>query len=80
MATAHLPVLPGFHVTTHAYRRLIDEDNLGNPILSFAAQAKAGDPVDTARATGYRARQKIPPEDVALAVVVQQLTAADAAD
>ena len=33
----------------------------------------------TARALGYRARQGIPAEDVALAVVVQQLVPADVA-
>src|SRR5262249_26969466 len=33
----------------------------------------------TARAIGYRARQEIPPADVALAVVVQQLVPADVA-
>jgi len=162
MATAHLPVPPGFHITTQAYRRFIDENHLADAILSAAKQARADDPATldnastqtqslislaiipndiaalirgvygelgsddppvavrssataedlpemsfagqqetylnvrgsdnvleavkrcwaslwTARAIGYRARNNIPPEDVALAVVVQQLVAADAA-
>jgi phosphohistidine swiveling domain-containing protein len=162
LAAAHLPVPLGFHITTHAYRRFIDENHLGDAILSFAAQAKADDPATldnasvqiqslisrgaiptniahsirkwyaelgaddppvavrssataedlpemsfagqqetylnvrgndqvleavkrcwaslwTARAIGYRVRNNIPPEDVALAVIVQQLVPADAA-
>ena len=162
MAAAGLPIPPGFHITTYAYRRFIDENHLANSILSEARQAKAEDPATlnaasaqiqslitqsaipddiaasvrlgyaelgqydppvairssataedlpemsfagqqetylnvkggdqvleavkrcwaslwTARAIGYRARQIIPSEDVALAVVVQQLVPADAA-
>ncbi len=162
LVTAGLPVPPGFHITTHAYRRFIDENHLTDAILSTAAPAQADDPATldnisaqiqsfiaqgaipydiatliresyaelgpddppvavrssataedlpemsfagqqetylnvkgveqvldavkrcwaslwTARAIGYRARQNIPPEDVALAVVVQQLVPADVA-
>jgi pyruvate,water dikinase len=162
LAAGGLPVPPGFHLTTHAYRRFVDENHLAEPILAAAAQAKADDPSSldaasiqiqslfaqgtipadiaepicqaygalgpddppvavrssataedlpdmsfagqqetylnvrgaadvldavkrcwaslwTARALGYRARQGIPSDSVALAVVVQQLVPADAA-
>jgi phosphohistidine swiveling domain-containing protein len=162
LAAAHLPVPPGFHITTHAYRRFIDENHLTDPILSAAKQTRIDDPATldnasaqiqllimqgtipndiailiregyaelgpndppvavrssataedlpemsfagqqetylnvhgsdnvldavkrcwaslwTARAIGYRIRNNIPSEDVALAVVVQQLVPADAA-
>lgn len=162
LASAGLPVPPGFHITTHAYRHFVAENHLGDAILSAAAQAKTGDtatldrvsaqiqsliaqamisddiaaeirqrygalgsgnrPVAvrssataedlpemsfagqhgtylnvrgadsvldavkscwaslwTARAIGYRARQGIRPEDVSLAVVVQELVPAEVA-
>jgi pyruvate,water dikinase len=162
LAIAGLPVPPGFHITTHAYRRFIDENHFTDSIISAARQARADDPATldntsgqiqslitqgvipndiallirqgyselgpddppvavrssataedlpemsfagqqetylnvrgsehvldavkrcwaslwTARAIGYRMRNNIPPEDVALAVVVQQLVPADVA-
>ncbi len=161
MATAGLPVPPGFHITTDAYRRYVEENHLGDRILSAAAQAQGKDlaaldraseqiqtliargtiPGDiaemirqwygelganapvavrssataedlpgmsfagqlesylnvrggdevihavkrcwaslwTGRAIGYRQRQGIRPEDVSMAVVVQQLVAAEVA-
>ena len=162
MAAAGLPVPSGFHITTYAYRRFIDENHLANAILATAKQARVDDPATldnvsaqiqsliaqgimpqhiadlirkaytelgsddppvavrssataedlpemsfagqqetylnvrgsdhvleavkrcwaslwTARAIGYRVRNNIPPEDVALAVVVQQLVPAEAA-
>ncbi len=161
MAAAGLPVPPGFHITTGAYRRYVEENNLGDRILSAAAQPQANDlaaleraseqiqsliaqgtiPGDvaelirqwygglgadaevavrssataedlpgmsfagqlesylnvrggdevidavkrcwasllTGRAIGYRQRQGIRPEDVNMAVVVQQLVAAEVA-
>ncbi len=162
LAADGLPVPPGFHITTHAYRRFMDENHLTDTILSAARQAKTDDPATldnasapiqslitqgaipnniatliqkwyaelgaddppvavrssataedlpemsfagqqetylnvrgsdnvldavkrcwaslwTARAIGYRAKNNIPPEDVALAVVVQQLVPADVA-
>ena len=161
MAAAGLPVPPGFHITTDAYRRFVDENHLGERIQSAAAQAQANDPATldraseqiqslfaqgaipgdiaeairrwygemgadapvavrssataedlpgasfagqletylnvhggdqvldavkrcwaslwTGRAIGYRQRQGIRPEDVSMAVVVQQLVSADAA-
>jgi pyruvate,water dikinase len=162
LVSAGLPVPPGFHVTTLAYRRFVSANRLAEPILAAAARARAddtatldgasaeireffargtmpddlaaairrayaelgpddppvavrssataedlpgmsfagqqetylnvrgGEPVLkavrrcwaslwTARALGYRARQGIPADAVALAVVVQQLVAADVA-
>jgi pyruvate,water dikinase len=161
LARAGLPVPPGFHVTTLAYRRFVTENGLHERILSAAALAAADDPASlerasreiqgliqqgamsaeiaepictayanlglnqpvavrssataedlpdmsfagqqetylnvrghgelldsvkrcwaslwTARALGYRARNGVASEDVALAVVVQQLVWADAA-
>ena len=162
LAAADLPVPTGFHITTHAYWRFIDENHLTDAILSAVREARADEPATldsastqiqslivqgvipqdiatlirrwygelapddppvavrssataedlpemsfagqqetylnmrgnehlleavkrcwaslwTARAIGYRMRNDIPPEDIALAVVVQQLVPADAA-
>jgi rifampicin phosphotransferase len=162
LVTAGLPVPPGFHITTSAYRRFVTENHLADPILAAVAQAQPGDPATlesasaqiqsvfaqgmiphdiaalirqgyaalgaenppvavrssataedlpelsfagqqdtylnvrggenvleavqrswaslwTARALGYRARQGIRPDEVALAVVVQQLVPAEVA-
>jgi pyruvate,water dikinase len=162
LASAGLPVPPGFHITTLAYRRFVSANHLTEPVLAAAARARADDPATldgasaeiqalfargtmpddlaaairraygelgpddppvgvrssataedlpgmsfagqqetylnvrggervlhavrrcwaslwTARALGYRARQGIPADAVALAVVVQQLVAADVA-
>jgi pyruvate,water dikinase len=162
IARAGLPVPPGFHITTHAYRRFVSANGLAEPILAAASQARADDPATldrasaeiqslmaqgalsddiaaliresyselgagdppvavrssataedlpglsfagqletylnirgadnllaavkrcwgslwTARALGYRAREGVRPEDLSIAVVVQQLILADAA-
>ncbi|MGP8250929.1 MAG: PEP/pyruvate-binding domain-containing protein [Terracidiphilus sp.] len=161
MAAAGLPVPTGFHITTDAYRRFVDENRLDGGILSAVAPAQADDPATldlaseqiqslftqgtipddvaeaiarryeelgadtpvavrssataedlpdmsfagqletylnvhgkdevihavkrcwaslwTGRAIGYRQRQGIRPEDVSIAVVVQQLVTAEAA-
>jgi pyruvate,water dikinase len=50
MAAAGLPVPPGFHIATDAYRRYVVENHLGDAILSAAAQAQADDPVTLDRA------------------------------
>jgi len=39
MAAAGLPVPPGFHITTAAYRRFVDENGIGDRIVAAAAQA-----------------------------------------
>jgi pyruvate,water dikinase len=161
LSAAGLPVPPGFHITTHAYCRYVDENRLGEAIVAASAKAQAADPATldraseqiqslilqgtmpadiaeairrsygdlgadiavavrssataedmpalsfagqmetylnvhggdsvidavrrcwaslwTGRAIGYRERQGIRPEDIAIAVVVQQLVPAEAA-
>ena len=44
LVAAGLPVPPGFHITTEAYRHFVDENHLGERILSVATQAQASDP------------------------------------
>jgi hypothetical protein len=51
MVAAGLPVPPGFHITTDAYRRYVEENHLGGAILSAAAQARAEDPATLERAS-----------------------------
>jgi len=51
MVAAGLPVPRGFHITTHAYRRHVDENHLGERIQSAAAQAQANDPATLDRAS-----------------------------
>jgi len=51
MVAAGLPVPPGFHITTEAYRRFVDDNQLGDAILSAAAQAQSGDPASLERAS-----------------------------
>lgn len=161
LASAGLPVPPGFHITTAAYRRFVEEHELQEQILTAVAEVTVNQPATleeasrqiaklfasyvmpdtiadtvrqayaelgeqelpvavrssataedlpemsfagqqetflnmrgeamvldavkrcwaslwTARAIGYRARNNIAPQDVSLAVVVQQLVLADA--
>jgi len=51
MVEAGLPVPPGFHITTEAYRRFVDENHLTAGIQSVAAQAQANDPATLDRAS-----------------------------
>ncbi len=51
MVAAGLPVPPGFHITTHAYRRYVDENHLGERIQSAAAHAQVNDPASLDRAS-----------------------------
>ena len=51
MVAAGLPVPPGFHITTDAYRRYVDENHLGDGILSAVVQAQANDPATLDRAS-----------------------------
>src|SRR5918911_5577571 len=44
LAAAGLPVPPGFHVTTAAYRRFVAANNLLAAIVRAAAAARADDP------------------------------------
>jgi pyruvate,water dikinase len=50
LARAGLPVPSGFHITTTAYRRYVDENHLGDGILSAAAQAQVNEPATLERA------------------------------
>jgi pyruvate,water dikinase len=51
MAAAGLPVPPGFHIATDAYRRFVNENHLDERIQSAAAQAQASDPASLDRAS-----------------------------
>ena len=51
MVAGGLPVPPGFHITTHAYRRYVDENHLGEGIQAAAAQAQVKDPATLDRAS-----------------------------
>ena len=51
MVAAGLPVPPGFHITTDAYYRYVNENHLGDGILSAVAQAQASDPATLDRAS-----------------------------
>jgi pyruvate,water dikinase len=68
MAAAGLPVPPGFHITTRAYRRFVGENGLDGAILSAAAQAAADDPATLERASEQiqsRIDKSTIPEDLA---------------
>src|SRR5579871_5728613 len=49
LAAAGLPVPPGFHLTTLAYRRFVEENHLAEAILSAAAHGRADDPASLDR-------------------------------
>ena len=51
LATAGLPVPPGFHLTTHAYGRFVDENHLAERIQTTASQARADDPMTLEQAS-----------------------------
>jgi rifampicin phosphotransferase len=51
LSAAGLPVPPGFHITTHAYCRFVDENLLGDAIVAAAAQARPQDPSTLDRAS-----------------------------
>ena len=51
MVAAGLPIPPGFHITTEAYRRYVDENHLAERIQSAAAQAQVNDPATLDRAS-----------------------------
>ncbi len=51
MVAAGLPVPPGFHVTTEAYRRFVEENHLRDGILAAVAPAQANDPATIERAS-----------------------------
>src|SRR5947208_15854667 len=43
LAAAGLPVPPGFHITTRAYRRFVSENHIVDAIVSAASRATADD-------------------------------------
>ncbi len=51
LSAAGLPVPPGFHITTQAYCRYVDENHLGDAIIAAEAQARATDPATLDRAS-----------------------------
>jgi pyruvate,water dikinase len=51
MVAAGLPVPAGFHITTHAYHRYVEENRIGEGIQAAAAQAQANDPATLDRAS-----------------------------
>ncbi|GAB2668687.1 PEP/pyruvate-binding domain-containing protein [Nocardia goodfellowii] len=68
MAGAELPVPPGFHVTTAAYRRFVAADGLHERILEVAAGVAADDPgtwTTAANAIATLIAAQPVPEDVA---------------
>jgi phosphoenolpyruvate synthase/pyruvate phosphate dikinase len=76
LAAAGLPVPPGFHLTTRAYRRFVDENHLGAPVLAAAAQARADDSATLDRASDeirlLMAGGQIPADLAALIVTAYQ--------
>lgn len=56
LVQAGLPVPPGFHITTAAYRRFVSDNQLDEPILSIAAQARADDPATLEHASAQLQR------------------------
>jgi pyruvate,water dikinase len=71
LAAAGLPVPPGFHLTTTAYRRFVEENQLAGPVLSAAAQVKADD-LATLESASAQIRALITagtmPDDIAAAI------------
>ena len=68
MAAAGLPVPPGFHVSTCAYRRFVTANHLEETVLSAAAQASADDPTNLERAAEKIQSlfdKSVMPEDIA---------------
>src|SRR6266566_6694093 len=71
MAAAGLPVPPGFHVTTAAYRRFVTENGLQEQILAAVAPVAAGDPAaleEASRQIGELFARSVMPEDIAGAI------------
>jgi pyruvate,water dikinase len=71
LAAAGLPVPPGFHITTDAYRRFVSENGLAESILSAAAQVRAEGP-ETLDGASAQIRSLIEggtiPDDIAAAI------------
>jgi len=71
MAAAGLPVPPGFHVTTSAYRRFVSANDLQETILDTVATANPDDPTTLENASqriGTLFTDATIPEDIAEAI------------
>ena len=71
MAAAGLPVPPGFHVTTAAYRRFVTENGLQEQILAAVSAVAADQPATLEEASRQIARlfaQSAMPDDIAGAI------------
>jgi pyruvate,water dikinase len=53
LAAAGLPIPPGFHITTEAYRRFVEENRIGERIHSSAEQAEVNDPATLDRVSAH---------------------------
>src|SRR6478609_3623394 len=68
MAAAGLPVPPGFHITTAAYRRFVTENGLQEQILSAVSAVTADQPAtleEASRKIGSLFAQSAMPDEVA---------------
>ena len=68
MAAAGLPVPPGFHITTPAYRRFVTENGLQEKILSAVSAVTADQPAtleEASRKIGSLFAQSAMPDEVA---------------
>src|SRR6266496_5085127 len=71
MAAAGLPVPPGFHVTTAAYRRFVTENGLQEQILAAVASVAADHPAtleEASRQIGSLFAKSVMPDDIAGAI------------
>src|SRR5215469_2505543 len=68
MAAAGLPVPPGFHITTAAYRRFVTENGLQEEILAAVSTVSADDPATLEKASrqiGELFAKSVIPDDIA---------------
>src|SRR5713101_10207329 len=71
MAAAGLPVPPGFHITTAAYRRFVTENGLQEEILAAVAPVAAQQPAtleEASRQIGQLFARSVMPDDIAGAI------------
>lgn len=71
MAAAGLPVPRGFHVTTAAYRRFVEENGLQEQILAVVSAVTAEDPAalgEASRQIGQLFADAIIPDEIAVAI------------
>src|SRR5438309_8091438 len=71
MAAAGLPVPPGFHITTAAYRRFVTEHGLQEEILAAVSAVTADHPATLEEASmqiGRLFAKSVIPDDIAEAI------------